>query len=300
MFQEVEHLGDLYGVNRVQVDHLWAFLIQKFESNDFPNRVNQLSLAEALKLIQFEQGGQFTSAFLDSSLDDLQVTIDYWVSKIGKENLIRFISRTEHGNPYHLFLVDRERFNAYLDFLISAGIVGEGDSDRGLTAILNYHHWAEGVDTSRKVSVEDWGRWTRLFSLSDLSSRALAKIFTADYFRSHENRDFLQSLFLNLDVNILNIFENYPEYISRELLMDLLNPESIAFSGYAEYIAPAFERMRDLSIGSETGKRISLKVVHRILLSNFRELDDPETAERIINVVLEAEAQSCRGILSPL
>ena len=296
MFEDVQEFGDVFGVSEVQVDQLWAFLIQSFEDNGLPVVVDDLKLVDALALVKHSKG-DFNNRFLDSQRSKLQSRIDYWLSQIGKEALINFISGTEHTNPYHLFLIDLESFSAYLKLLKVVGFIGDIDSPTGLDMILRYHYWGEGVGASKSIEASDWKRWEDLLS-AHLPTSAVSNFYNEAYFRSELGRDFFQGLYLKLSVKLLNVLELFPEFVSQDLLSELVLVHDEKLSVYSEYIRQIFIILKGRDLKTSDPKRVAKNAL--IQLSEYKadDLDKINTLKVIVDKALDLEQNSCSGVLS--
>lgn len=238
-------------------------------------RLGLITISTYFKLWSINYGTAETPNF-----EILKNNIDYWISELGLNGLNQFIENTTHQNPYHLFKINLEGWKAFHDLLVNIGVFDfNRDSDRSLKAFLLRFYWGEGISTSHSKTAEFWQSWKSLFLSHQKISLTIADSFSVIFLSQSRNHDLIQRLYISMTKELFQLVLKYPEYISTDFLLDILNPKDnvlrFMFSSAIEDVVVNLKILveNQTKVG---GQVFTISLAQRVLSKLvFRVIEDP-------------------------
>lgn len=235
---------DLYSVEASDVQKWEQILKGIFEEHGVNIDYERLTVKDISQVFELRAHIEGSENPTEESVDRLHNNINFWVDKIGLDELNEFIKITMQSQ-LRMFSINIEKLEAYLNFLESVGLVdADLSSKRSLWSLMMRLKQVEVLVTAKNKSYQasQWLEWSQLFSQMNIEKSEVQRVFPISHFEEPRNSDFFQSILLNLAPEMLSFLRQYQEVVSKDFLLEVLSASrGVRMAGMEMSFVPIFD-----------------------------------------------------------
>lgn len=255
--QKQLHLAEVYGLNEIQITNLYQQFSELVKAQGFSEAV--VKKAQNLDVLSLIRVLQITEQSSRADLDFVRRSISYWRGILGEaagiDQLEHFFAKTKHSNPFHILNIDFKNWDSFLNMMIKWEIFTsvKGEEARSFRNFVIQYKWMEGAQTSKKRDAEFWNRWSEVFESTEMKPRYLGEAVYDKVFKTGgKHSDGIQSLYLALSPDLLQVLLKYPQYLNAKLMGRVFASNLLQVSMMSYDIQQIFERYKAFDVNPKS------------------------------------------------